>query len=116
MPFPLTVRIVGGPGFGAFVPQGGGPGTPLVVRSGDSVSWGNGTPEPHLPWPVDPMTGQFLPHPFSPLLAQPIPPFLPSAAVVFQFQLQPGAPPITVPYRCAVHPLRNEFGSIILSP
>jgi hypothetical protein len=51
MAFDLNIRIVGAiPA--QFVPQGGIPGTPLLVHEGDNVSWGNATQAAHQPWPT----------------------------------------------------------------
>jgi hypothetical protein len=35
-----------------FVPQGGNPGTPMLARAGDNISWGNDTQAKHQPWPT----------------------------------------------------------------
>jgi len=109
MPFNFMIRIDGlpnGPAF--FIPQGGAPGRPLVIRVGDTVHWGNATNFPHLPWPTDDI-GNFLAAPFAPQLSEPIPSGSSSAALT---AVGTG----TFFYRCRVHYLHDESGVIIINP
>jgi plastocyanin len=107
MPFNLTVRIEGQIGEPAnFVPQDLTP-----VKVNDTVSWGNDTLEEHQPWPTD-SHGNLLPGPPTPFLSNRIPAKSPSN-FTWTVNVPAGT---TIRYRCAVHPERNEVGSIEVVP
>jgi plastocyanin len=104
MPFDFTIRIIGGPGVPAqFVPQGANPGDPLVVKVGDTVSWGNDTKNPHQPVPVDADGNPQAPH-----LSDQIEPMQSSSPA----WVVAGIAGTTIHYRCKLHD--GETGMITI--
>jgi plastocyanin len=96
MPFNFTIRIIGGPGVPAqFVPQGANPGDPLVVKVGDTVTWGNDTRVPHQPVPVDAGENSQAPH-----LSDQIEPLQSSSPT---WVVPDGTEGMTIHYRCKLH-------------
>jgi hypothetical protein len=109
MAFDWSIIIEGEGGAPAqFVPQGGNPGDDLQVKENDTVTWGNNTSEPHLPWPTD-SQHNLIPLPFDPKLSQPIQPD--GSSNTWVVVGQPG----TIHYRCATHPHAEEFGTITIT-
>jgi plastocyanin len=80
----------------------------LTVKNGDSVSWGNGTKEPHLPWRTD--SDHKLVAPIADGLDSPI-----AADNSSDNWVVADPAGTTIHYRCKVHPRRKEFGTVVVT-